>query len=73
LKDTRGWKPCARHSASCAASASITHAPIESISPSSSAAGMNMSGCTSPRSGSCQRSSASIECSRPLAVHTIGW
>ena len=73
LNDTRGSSPSSRQVTICAASASITHAPIGSSRPISSAAGMKRSGCTSPRSGSCQRSSASIECSRPLAVHTIGW
>ena len=65
--------PGACHSRSWRAIAPTTHSPIGSSRLISSAAGMKRSGCTSPRSGSFQRSSASIECSRPLAVHTIGW
>ena len=47
------------HSAAWRQALSSTHRPIGSISPFSSAIGMNSEGGISPRSGWCQRSSAS--------------
>jgi hypothetical protein len=44
---------------SCAQAVSSTHCPIGTISPVSSASGMNRLGGTRPCSGCCQRSSAS--------------
>ena len=50
-----------------------TQRPIGTISPVSSANGMKSPGTTSPRSGWCQRSSASIPATWPSASRTIGW
>jgi hypothetical protein len=43
----------------CAQAVSMTHLPIGTISPVSSASGMKWLGCNRPRSGCCQRSRAS--------------
>jgi hypothetical protein len=51
----------------------MTHSPIGTMSPVSSATGMNWTGDTWPSSGLCQRSSASTPTSRPLPALTCGW
>ena len=51
---------------------SSTHRPIGSISPFSSAIGMNSDGGISPRSGWCQRSSASTPTSDKFVSDTTG-
>ena len=73
LKETCGSSPSSRHSRICWASAPMTQSPIGSSRLISSAAGMKASGKTSPRSGSFQRSSASIPAIRPWGSSTIGW
>ena len=45
---------------------SSTHSPIGTMSPVSSASGMNSAGATSPRSGCCQRTSASAPTQRAV-------
>ena len=52
---------------------SSTHWPIDTIRLLSSATGMNSIGDTSPSSGDCQRSSASMPLTRPSARSTWGW
>ncbi|MGA9077113.1 MAG: hypothetical protein WB383_02105 [Acidimicrobiales bacterium] len=51
----------------------ITHSPIGTMSPVSSAIGMNSSGGTIPRAGSIHRMSASTPVYRPSCRSTIGW
>jgi hypothetical protein len=51
----------------------ITHAPIGTISPVSSATAMKSPGARRPSSVCCQRSSASTACTRPEARSTSGW
>ncbi len=55
------------------ATSSMTHAPIGTIRPVSSSAGMNSSGFTMPRDGSFQRSRASTPTRRLVHSDTIGW
>ena len=50
-----------------------TQSPSAPISPESSATGMNSTGSSSPRSGCCQRASASTAATLPSASSTIGW
>ena len=52
---------------------SRTCSPSRAISPVSSAIGMNSSGPTRPRSGCCQRTSASVDTGRPVARSITGW
>jgi hypothetical protein len=49
------------------------HSPIGTISPVSSAIGMNSTGPTRPRSGWCQRISASNAEKRLVARSNSGW
>ena len=49
------------------------HSPILRIRPVSSAAWMNSTGWSRPRSGCCQRTSASWLKTLPLFASTIGW
>ena len=60
--------PAARRQAS-----SSTNSPIGTISPVSSASGMNSPGATTPRSGCRQRTSASAATTSPSARRAIGW
>jgi PAS domain S-box-containing protein len=60
------------HTASCRHAASSTQAPISTIRPVSSAIPMKSPGAISPRSGWCQRSSASAPTIR-LPSSTLGW
>ena len=53
--------------------ASSTHWPKGSMSPVSSAIGMNAAGGTRPRVGWFQRTSASMPVGRPVMVSTRGW
>ena len=63
LCQSRNWRhACSR-----------TQRPSGSISPDSSASGMNSIGLTSPRCGCCQRSSASTLASRPVCSSITGW
>src|SRR3954471_13516881 len=50
-----------------------THLPIGTMSPVSSAIGMNSAGETMPWPGRCQRTSASTPTISPLATETSGW
>ncbi len=50
-----------------------THSSMRRIRPRFSATGMNSPGSTSPRSGCCQRSSASTATMRPLPSSMLGW
>ncbi len=52
---------------------SSTHAPRGTISPLSSAAGMNSLGDTTPRRAWCHRTRASTPTMRPVASSTSGW
>ncbi|MEZ5133687.1 MAG: hypothetical protein R2699_01145 [Acidimicrobiales bacterium] len=52
---------------------SITHRPMPTISPVSSATPMNSLGWRSPRSGCSQRSSASTPLMAPVTRSTTGW
>ena len=56
----------------CRQAVCSTHLPIGTISPVSSATGMNCIGATGPRSGCSQRSSASMPVMRPLADIPLG-
>ena len=51
----------------------ITHSPIASIIPHSSAMGMNSMGETRPCPGCCQRSSASAAFTWALGAWILGW
>ncbi len=73
LTEICGLRPRAAHSTCWAQAAAITQSPIDSIRPVSSATEMNSLGATSsPRSRSCQRSSASAPTSSPPRAK-IGW
>ncbi|KMO35631.1 hypothetical protein VQ03_21510 [Methylobacterium tarhaniae] len=50
-----------------------THSPIPKMLPVSSEIGMNRSGGTVPRSGWCQRKSASNPTTVPLSIAICGW
>ena len=65
--------PFARHAAAWAQARSSTQRPIGTISPFSSAIGMNTSGRTTPAVGWFQRSSASTPTIRSLSRSSIGW
>ena len=64
--------PARCHSRFWAHALRITHSPIGTISPFSSAKGMNSDGRRRPSSGCRQRTSASAATGSPLAVSTIG-
>jgi hypothetical protein len=51
----------------------ITQSPSASISPISSATGMNTDGGTLPISGCCQRISASTPTTAPFEAEYVGW
>ena len=71
---TRGTlKPVFCQARLCAQAARSTHSPSGTISPVSSATGMNSIGPTSPRSGCAHRSSTSAPVPRPLCARTFGW
>jgi hypothetical protein len=73
LTDTQGISsPALRHSAICRPASRTDHSPICSINPQSSASGMNIAGDTWPRSGSCQRASASTPWMPPSPVRICG-
>ena len=55
------------HAAVCRQASARTQAPIGTMSPVSSAIGMNTSGGSGPCSGCCQRSSASVPTSAPVS------
>jgi hypothetical protein len=61
------------HARAWALAVRITHSPIGTISPVSSARPMKRSGSVSPRSGCCQRSSASQPTSTPSPTWMRGW
>ncbi|MNT16342.1 hypothetical protein D3C72_1514410 [compost metagenome] len=65
--------PAACQRFTCAHASRMTQAPIGTIRPVSSASAMKRCGATMPRSGCCQRSSASTPTMRPLAKSTCGW
>ena len=68
-RDLDALRPAAASRQACRS----THSPIGTISPVSSASGMKSAGGTIPRSGWCQRSSASKPPISPLSRSTIGW
>jgi len=73
LTETRiGAIPWARHSAFCLQASRRTHSPMGTISPVSSAIGMNCAGETSPKVGWFQRTSASIPFMAPESMSTRG-
>ncbi len=61
------------HDAASRQACSSTHRPSGTIRPLDSATGMKESGPSSPRSGCCQRTSASTATGRPVATSTTGW
>ncbi len=63
----------ARQRDSWAHASRSTHAPSGTISPERSATGMKSAGETKPRSGCCQRTSASAPASRPVCRSKTGW
>jgi len=65
--------PSRRHCASWAATVPSTHSPMGTISPVSSAAGMNSSGVISPSGPASHRSNASAPRTRPLARSATAW
>ena len=62
-----------RNAAAASIACRITQSPSGTISPLSSAISMNSSGGTIPRTGCCQRTSASSPRVRPVARSTMGW
>jgi hypothetical protein len=68
-----GRKPRRCHAMFCAHASFSTQRPIGTISPVSSASGMNCIGDTMPKSGCIQRSSASTPVICPVSVSTFGW
>ena len=65
--------PSATHCAICAQARSSTHTPRPTIRPDFSARGMNSSGCINPRTGCCQRTSASAPSTWPSGAANLGW
>ena len=65
--------PARCHSPTCRHAVRSTHSPIGTMRPFCSATGMNSSGSTSPRSGCCQRISASMPAMRPSFARICGW
>ncbi len=65
--------PMRSHSASCNSTVCITHWSIWRTTPRSSAIGTNSDGVIMPRTGCCQRNSASTATMRPLRISTLGW
>ncbi len=65
------WSAC--HSTICRQASSMTQTPIGTIRPVSSATEMISPGRMSPRSGCCQRSSASKPTTRSVASAITGW
>lgn len=63
LAQTRSWRHAVRNA----------HSPSCTMRPSSSATKTKSFGRISPRSGSFQRSSASMPVMRPVAISTCGW
>ena len=61
------------HSRICWQAWCITHSPIGTIKPISSAIEINSWGETKPRSGCCQRINASKPTNLPVTKETIGW
>ena len=77
LESWVGDRLTATHTSSghCAASSQarlMTHSPSATISPISSATGMNSTGETMPRSGWCQRIRASQLCTSSASRFTTG-
>ena len=60
------------HCRTCNAAVASTQRPIAWISPECSASGRNASGSSSPRSGCCQRTSASTPVAEPVTRSTSG-
>ena len=73
LKEMSGSRRSALQAAERSQTSSITQAPSSSISRVSSICGMNAPGASRPRSGCCQRTSASKRVVAPVARSTIGW
>ena len=67
-----GWCK-ARQRLACAAACWNTQSPMSMMSPLDSAIGMNSAGLIRPRSGCCQRISASALWIAPLRRSTMGW
>jgi hypothetical protein len=65
--------PAASQAVSCAQAARTTQWVNGSITAEDSANGMNSSGETVPRTGCCQRISASTPPISPESSHTFGW
>jgi hypothetical protein len=68
-----GRNPRRCQAAFCAQACFKTQRPIGTISPVSSASGMNCIGGSTPRSGCVQRNSASTPVICLLAMSTFGW
>ena len=66
-------RPALRQPASCVAAVSMTHSPMGTISPFSSALLRKSPGPSMPRSGCCQRSRASTLKMVLRARSTSGW
>ena len=64
---------CSCHRRASAHALRSTHRPRGTIVPISSASGMNSSGRSSPRSGCCHRTRASMPAMRCVARETTGW
>ena len=66
-------KPASRHNAICRQASFSTQVPMASMTPVSSAIGMNLSGGIRPRSGWRQRIRASTPRTRFFVAQTCGW
>jgi hypothetical protein len=71
--DTGQSIPAATHPSRSRSARARTQSVSGSIRPDRSTAGRNAPGASRPRSGCCQRSSASIPQTRPLSIAILGW